>query len=551
MDAMLPYTLSKSKPSLRSTAGTPAARRAPTRGQRTLLLLAGLWLLGGVDLSMTTLARQHDLLDAGSEYNPLAARVLPFGSPALLTYKILLTAGGSLGLVLYRGRRIAELASVLVLIVYALVAIQWMLFCTICAPLRDISLNLGDFCHAAKWVGGGMVGCVVTICLAAWAHTRQRQRHQDRRFGWKRRRACGARTASVWETHGPLSFGLRTAAALAVCTSLFSLCCSPARSEQHRTEGTVSGTIYFRKVFDSDGRLWSMNAVGSNKSLLPRGVRGEPSRRLHGSHRWFLDIRDIPGQAYPDGGQRRELFAVRSDGLSLQLSDQPDLEPSPLTPRWPIHMEDRAISWVARRWDNTGQVVEGGIYFASVALHDNGQVLGLVAQPRAPVVRLELALVQDFDPWWRTRAPDIRGHDWSPDGTTIVYNSMTSELFIADMSTGRTTRVTDVPACSPVWSPDGKQIAFKIYRPFGEIATIRPDGSHLKIVTVRSSGEYISVTTPTWSPTGGHLAYRRLSHQEPVELPPDADVFVAAADGHGPVNLTADVDTLLIPVAWR
>jgi hypothetical protein len=36
-----------------------------------------------------------------------------------------------------------------------------------------------------------------------------------------------------------------------------------------------------------------------------------------------------------------------------------------------------------------------------------------------------------------------------------------------------------------------------------------------------------------------------------VELPADFDVFVAAADGHAPVNLTADVDTSLIPVGWR
>jgi len=348
-----------------------------------------------------------------------------------------------------------------------------------------------------------------------------------------------------------LPLGLRKAAALAICTSLFPLCCSPARSDQQRPEETVSGTIYFRKVFDPDGRLWSMNADGSDKSLLPRGVRGEPSHRLHGNYRWFLDVRDIPGQSCPDGGQRRELFAVRSDGLTVQLSDQPDLEPSPITPRWPVHTEDQAISWVARRWDNTGRVVEGGIYLASIALGDNGQVVGLTEQPREPVVRLELALVQDFDPWWRTCAPDIRSHDWSPDGAAVVYDSTKSELCITELPTGWTTRAIAVPACSPVWSPNGKQIAFKIYRPSGEIATIRPDGSDLKIVTVRSSGEWASVTTPTWSPTGGHLAYRQLSPQKPVELPPDTDVFRAAADGHAPINLTADVDTFVSPIAWR
>jgi hypothetical protein len=95
------------------------------------------------------------------------------------------------------------------------------------------------------------------------------------------------------------------------------------------------------------------------------------------------------------------------------------------------------------------------------------------------------------------------------------------------------------------------RIAFKIAEPSGGIATIGADGSDLKTVTVHPSGEWLSVTTPTWSPTGGHLAYRRLDFRKPVELPADFDVFVAAADGHAPVNLTADVATFLTPVAWR
>ena len=122
---------------------------------------------------------------------------------------------------------------------------------------------------------------------------------------------------------------------------------------------------------------------------------------------------------------------------------------------------------------------------------------------------------------------------------------------IASPHRSEMTRVTAMPARSPVWSPDGTRIAFKIGKAFGEIATIRPDGSDLKTVTVRPSGEWLSVTTPMWSPTGQHLAYRQLSFRKPVDFPADFDVFVAPADGRDPVNLTADVDTSLIPVGWR
>jgi hypothetical protein len=45
--------------------------------------------------------------------------------------------------------------------------------------------------------------------------------------------------------------------------------------------------------------------------------------------------------------------------------------------------------------------------------------------------------------------------------------------------------------------------------------------------------------------------YRRVSVTKLVELPADYDVFLAAADGDRPVNLTADVDAFLTPVAWR
>jgi hypothetical protein len=73
----------------------------------------------------------------------------------------------------------------------------------------------------------------------------------------------------------------------------------------------------------------------------------------------------------------------------------------------------------------------------------------------------------------------------------------------------------------------------------------------LKVTAPHTSGKRSVVNTPRWSPSGSHLLYRRVSVPKPVELPADFDVFLAAADGRGAVNLTADVDTFLTPVAWR
>ena len=52
---------------------------------------------------------------------------------------------------------------------------------------------------------------------------------------------------------------------MAICTGLFQLSCSPARSESEPSGLPVGGTIYFRKWLDPDGRLWSMNADGSDQ----------------------------------------------------------------------------------------------------------------------------------------------------------------------------------------------------------------------------------------------------------------------------------------------
>ena len=57
--------------------------------------------------------------------------------------------------------------------------------------------------------------------------------------------------------------------------------------------------------------------------------------------------------------------------------------------------------------------------------------------------------------------------DWSPDGSRIAFIAHASgqdraDLYIYDLATRSTTRVTDAPiyAASPKWSPDGERIAF-------------------------------------------------------------------------------------------
>jgi hypothetical protein len=529
-------------------AGAQPARR---RSRRTLGLLAGIWLLGGVDLAMSVFAARRGLLTADDECNPLAALVLPWGLGALVLYKTLLSAGGSVALVRYRSRRIAEWAAAAVLFLYAGVSWHWMLLYGLYVPLRHVSLRLGGFCHSAGQLGYAMLLLGGATLSVAAAHARLRWR--DDRIGSRRRgQAClGSAAVGCRAVRALPPFGVRVALEMVLVLVLIPLSCSPARSPLTRTDTLPTGAIYYRDWWDPAGRLWSINADGSDPRALPAGVRGEPGLRPHGGHRWFLTVREIPGATYPDGRPRNELFAVRDDAWSVQLTDQADLEPAPFALRWLPHAADDAISWVARRWDSGGRVADGGLYTARLAFACDGGVSALAEPPRTPVIRFALVQAPGPESWWQAPAPDVRDHDWSPDGASVVYETTQNTLRIADLVTGRTTQVTDTPASHPVWSPDGTRVAFKIFRPLGGIATIRPTGIEERTLVEYRAGAVCSVAEPIWSPDGRHLLYRRVSFSYPLEVAAEINLWLAAADGTSLTNVTAAVGGYVTPIAWR
>ncbi len=290
--------------------------------------------------------------------------------------------------------------------------------------------------------------------------------------------------------------------------------------------GTGGGTVYY----SYQGGTWSMNADGTGKTALPAGVGGEPSIALHGGQRWFAQVRDIPGETYPDGGKRKEIFAVRADGaLVRQLTTGPDLQV--LDPvRW--KPGDAGISWVARRWSG-GAVVEGGIYAADVLFDAAGNVTGLMAQPAAP------AVVAGLD---SSLTPDVKGHDWSPDGSQVAHerwNSSNSyEIRISDLS-GSSRRLV-AGGSQPRWSPDGSKI---VYTNVG-ICTISPDGSGAKTVIKNTSG--LHYHTPVWSPSASHLAcgstvYTSSGEGGALVRPIPSDIRRATAAGGSLTKLTSDL----------
>jgi Tol biopolymer transport system component len=94
----------------------------------------------------------------------------------------------------------------------------------------------------------------------------------------------------------------------------------------------------------------------------------------------------------------------------------------------------------------------------------------------------------------------------SPDGTRIVFSAQ-GALWVMPAAGGRATRITDwkLEPTAPVWSPDGKRIAFQNYAPEGNfhIWTISPDGRYPRELT---TGPYDD-REPAWLPDGSGLVF--------------------------------------------
>jgi serine/threonine protein kinase len=137
---------------------------------------------------------------------------------------------------------------------------------------------------------------------------------------------------------------------------------------------------------------------------------------------------------------------------------------------------------------------------------------------------------------------------WSPDSKKIVFatelvihpysRSTTSNLWIAEIGTGKTEKIFDGDAVQPSWSPDGKWIAFwGLPKGTGERAlwTINASGgSPVKI----SNDNYIN-WSPFWSADGKHL-YFSSNRGGSMNL-----WWVKIDDGSG--NVSSDFEPVITP----
>jgi TolB protein len=141
---------------------------------------------------------------------------------------------------------------------------------------------------------------------------------------------------------------------------------------------------------------------------------------------------------------------------------------------------------------------------------------------------------EDLDGGW------VGSMDWSPDGKKIVFSAYgppgakrglytvnTDGTDLTKISRPKTDPETNVREddrwwWDPIYSPDGKRIAFVKGWEDWQIYTMNPDGTDVRQVTYQAGDNDIS----SWSPNGEKILYENLSNGH-------RDLFVINADGTG------------------
>ncbi len=140
----------------------------------------------------------------------------------------------------------------------------------------------------------------------------------------------------------------------------------------------------------------------------------------------------------------------------------------------------------------------------------------------------------------------------SPNGRRIAFSRNTdigvTAIYIMDLDEGVATPIVGGLTLNPtpVWSPDGCQIAFRSVLetpggPIGRISIINADGTGLRQVTPEPGPlDFAFDEGPTWSPDGTRLAFTRNSVLHIINVDPPGDIHTRNADGSNLVALTTN-----------
>lgn len=268
----------------------------------------------------------------------------------------------------------------------------------------------------------------------------------------------------------------------------------------------------------------SKNGGMPSSMPIPRAVNGEISP--DGKHIAYQQISFWdPEWRNHRGGQAKPIWIVDLKDYSLKMTPQPDNERH-TDPVWlggkVFYISER--DYLANLWSYdpaTGQDKQETFLkdFDIKSIDSNGEeiileqggYLHLYNPTTGNLTKLTIEVQGDFH-WARERWVDVRGNDLSnpqlsPTGQRAIFEYRGEILsFPKENGAGRNlTNSSKSAERAPVWSPDGKQIAyFSDAKGEYELVIVDQEGAVQKNIALPDPSFYFK---PEWSPSGSHIAF--------------------------------------------
>lgn len=255
-------------------------------------------------------------------------------------------------------------------------------------------------------------------------------------------------------------------------------------------------------------------------------------------------------------GAKTGIYAAKADGTGLRLlvkgASSLSLAWSPDGKRLLYASGGAAVAVNA---NGSGRKVlaraAGGTLIDGAVWSPDGRRVAYTAGPIADG-DLYLVAASGGTPRRLTRTPGVGESDpvWLPDGGTILYlrtskaNDVTP-LYSLDVKTGRTRQVVaDFPGSWLDLSPDGTRLAWGACPDLCHVYVSGRDGSHPQRLTAREKEDRF----PVWSPDGKSLAFARSFAA--IDNSDREQVVVIPAAG-GPATVVREIHGKIGAVSWQ